>query len=160
MPKPRLALAAVATAALLAVPFALRAGDGAEKGAPQGAPPPAWPTSPYHGVISGATGEPIPCRCRYRDSDFRLGDTVCMNTYRGVQMARCDLFLNNTSWVPIGIPCTMSHVPRHLAGPSPARKEELFATNAHGDVHSAAARGGSGLRSLAAGMCSRRPVPM
>jgi hypothetical protein len=116
MPKPRLALAAVATAALLAVPFALRAGDGAEKGAPQGAPPPAWPTSPYHGVISGATGEPIPCRCRYRDSDFRLGDTVCMNTYRGVQLARCDLFLNNTSWVPIGIPCTMSHVPRRLAG--------------------------------------------
>ena len=116
MPNCRLALAAAATAALLALAFPSRAGDGAATDAPQGAPPPAWPSSPYHGVISGATGEPIPCRCRYRDSDFRLGDTVCMNTYRGVQMARCDLFLNNTSWVPIGIPCTMSHVSRRLAG--------------------------------------------
>jgi hypothetical protein len=111
MPKLRFALTAVVTATLLALPYPSRAGDGVESSAPQGAPPPAWPTSPYHGVISGATGEPIPCRCRYRDSDFRLGDTVCMNTYRGVQLARCDLFLNNTSWVPIGIPCTMSQVP-------------------------------------------------
>ena len=116
MPKRRFAFVAAATAALLALPLASRAGDGVQQSAPQGAPPPAWPTSPYHGVISGATGEPIPCRCRYRDSDFRIGDTVCMNTYRGVQLARCDLFLNNTSWVPIGIPCTMSHVPTHLAG--------------------------------------------
>ena len=73
-------------------------------------PPPAWPASPFHGVISGATGEPIPCRCRFRDSDYRLGDTVCMNTHLGVQLARCDLFLNNTSWVPIGVPCTMSRL--------------------------------------------------
>jgi len=28
-----------------------------------------------------------------------------------VQLARCDLLLNNTSWVPIGVPCTMSHLP-------------------------------------------------
>jgi len=66
-------------------------------------------------VISGATGEPIPCRCRFRDSDFKLGDTVCMNTHLGVQLARCDLFLNNTSWVPIGVPCTMSRLPGRLA---------------------------------------------
>ena len=117
MPKLRLALAAVATATLLALPQPLLAVDGVvDGGASEGVPPPAWPTSPYHGVISGATGEPIPCRCRYHDSDFRLGDTVCMNTYRGVQLARCDLFLNNTTWVPIGIPCTISHLPTHLAG--------------------------------------------
>jgi hypothetical protein len=116
MPKLRLALAAAAIAALLVLPYPSRAVDGAEGSASQGIPPPAWPSSPYHGVISGATGEPIPCRCRYHDSDFRLGDTVCMNTYRGVQLARCDLFLNNTSWVPIGVPCTMSQVPTHLAG--------------------------------------------
>ena len=86
-------------------------------GAAAGVPPPAWPTSPFHGVISGATGEPIPCRCRFRDSDFRLGDTVCMNTHLGVQLARCDLLLNNTTWVPLGLPCTMSQLPtRHFAG--------------------------------------------
>jgi len=32
---------------------------------------------------------------------------VCMSTHLGVQMARCDLVLNNTSWVPIGVPCAM-----------------------------------------------------
>src|SRR5689334_19760037 len=115
MPKRRLALAAVAIATLLAGSFSSRAGDDAGNSGPQGAPPPAWPTSPYHGVISGATGEPIPCRCRFRDSDFKLGETVCMNTHLGVQLARCDLFLNNTSWVPIGVPCTMSRLPRHFA---------------------------------------------
>jgi hypothetical protein len=78
-------------------------------------PPPAWPSSPFHGVISGATGEPIPCRCRFKGTLFQLGDTVCMNTHLGVQLARCDLFLNNTSWVPIGVPCVLSLLPAHLA---------------------------------------------
>jgi hypothetical protein len=78
------------------------------------APPPAWPTSPYHGVIDG-DGKRIPCLCRFRETDYRLGDTVCMNTHLGVQLARCDLFLNNTSWIPIGVPCTMSRRPGRLA---------------------------------------------
>jgi hypothetical protein len=111
MPQLRQAFAAAAIVAALAWPHHSRAADAAESGATPAVPPPAWPTSPYHGVISGATGEPIPCRCRYRDSDFRLGDTVCMTTYRGVQLARCDLFLNNTTWVPIGVPCTISLMP-------------------------------------------------
>jgi hypothetical protein len=106
----------VAVAAALALPVGTVGGADAPGGDAAGVPPPAWPTSPYHGVISGATGEVIPCRCRYRDSDYRLGDTVCMNTHLGVQLARCDLFLNNTSWVPIGVPCTMSRRPGRLAG--------------------------------------------
>ena len=82
----------------------------------QGAPP-AWPNSPFHGIIDGATGQPIPCRCRARGSQFRLGDTVCMNTHLGIQLARCDMVLNNTSWVPIGVPCTLSRLndPRSMA---------------------------------------------
>jgi hypothetical protein len=112
MPKRRTFRVAVAAATMVVPLFAL---GGANAQTAAGPPPPAWPTSPYHGVISGATGEPIPCRCRYRDSDYRLGDTVCMNTHLGVQMARCDLFLNNTSWVPLGVPCTISQRPRHLA---------------------------------------------
>jgi hypothetical protein len=71
---------------------------------------PAWPTSPFHGVISGATGEAIPCRCRFQGTAYRLGDRVCMTTPLGVQFARCDLFLNNTSWIPTGQPCTMSRL--------------------------------------------------
>jgi hypothetical protein len=79
-------------------------------------PAPAWPDSPFHGVISGATGEAIPCRCRFKGAAYPLGDTVCMSTHLGVQLARCDLVLNNTSWVPIGVPCTMSRLPARLAG--------------------------------------------
>lgn len=113
MSKHRTIWAAVAVAAQ-ALSLLAHAAD-EQHGDAVGAPPPAWPTSPFHGVISGATGEAIPCRCRYRDSDFRLGDTVCMSTHLGVQLARCDLFLNNTSWVPLGVPCTMSSRPRRLA---------------------------------------------
>jgi hypothetical protein len=71
---------------------------------------PAWPTSPFHGVIDGF-GQRIPCRCRFRGEAYRLGETVCMNTHLGVQLARCDLALNNTSWVPTGVPCTISRAP-------------------------------------------------
>jgi hypothetical protein len=115
MPKLRLACAAVVAATLLVPLHASRAVEGADEGAAPGVPPPAWPTSPFHGVISGATGEPIPCRCRYGGGDYQLGATVCMTTHLGVQLARCDLFLNNTSWVPLGVPCTMSRLPTHLA---------------------------------------------
>lgn len=111
--KVKLGLLVAAVLAAVALMPGDRVGAAEEAGKTEapGAPPPAWPTSPFHGVISGATGEPIPCRCRYRESDYRLGDTVCMSTHLGVQLARCDLFLNNTSWVPIGVPCTMSRRP-------------------------------------------------
>jgi hypothetical protein len=104
---------AVVLAAMVLVPMPpASAGEPADQGTAGSGPPPAWPTSPYHGAISGATGEPIPCRCRFRGNAYRLGDTVCMTTHLGVQLARCDLFLNNTSWVPTGVPCTMSLLPR------------------------------------------------
>ena len=115
MRKLRLLSAAVLAATLLAPLHAVRAVEGQEGGEAAGVPPPAWPTSPFHGVISGATGEPIPCRCRHQGSAYRLGDTVCMSTHLGVQLARCDLVLNNTSWIPTGVPCTMSSLRSHLA---------------------------------------------
>ena len=89
-------------APLLFLPCAAWAADPEEK-----APPAAWPTSPFLGAVDGVTGVPIPWLCRSGGSVYRLGDTVCMSTHLGVQMARCDLVLNNTSWVPIGVPCAM-----------------------------------------------------
>jgi hypothetical protein len=114
MGKHRIIWVAAAAVALAMKVMPVCAGEehGSDAG---GVPPPAWPTSPFHGVISGATGEVIPCRCRYRDNDYRLGSTVCMSTHLGVQLARCDLFLNNTSWVPLGVPCTISQLPTRLA---------------------------------------------
>jgi hypothetical protein len=103
--------ASLAGLLLLAPPPGVRATE------PVAGPPEAWRTSPFHGVISGATGEPIPCRCRFKDTAFRLGETVCMNTYLGVQLARCDLLLNNTTWVPTGVPCTISS-PRDRRSPA------------------------------------------
>jgi hypothetical protein len=108
-------LGLVASALLAAIGLALLGPIGAieqpAKASDTGVPPPAWPTSPFHGVISGSTGQPIPCRCRYQGTGYRLGDTVCMTTHLGVQLARCDLLFNNTSWIPIGVPCTMSRRP-------------------------------------------------
>ena len=62
-------------------------------------------------VIDGWTGLPIPCRCRYRNQTYKLGDVVCMNTHVGTVLTRCELFLNNTSWVPTREPCTTSALP-------------------------------------------------
>jgi hypothetical protein len=86
----------------LAVGMASARADGPATAAP------AWPNSPFHGVISGATGLPIPCRCRFQGKTYGLGEIVCMATPLGVQLARCDLNLNNTSWVPTGTPCTIT----------------------------------------------------
>jgi hypothetical protein len=126
MPKLRLACAVVVAVMLLAPLHPSRAVEGEDRGAATGVPPAAWPTSPFHGVISGATGEPIPCLCRFGGEAYRLGDTVCMHTHLGVQLARCDLLLNNTSWVPIGVPCTMSRLPlpRRFAAP-PSRSSAV-----------------------------------
>lgn len=68
----------------------------------------AWRTSPFHGAISGATGLPIPCICVFRGRQFRLGERVCMQTPNGVVITRCDLLLNNTTWVPTEEPCILS----------------------------------------------------
>ena len=72
------------------------------------APPPAWLNSPFRDTVDGVTGMPIPHLWRSGGSTFKLGDTVCMNTHLGVQLVCCDLLLNNTSWVPIGVPCHLN----------------------------------------------------
>jgi hypothetical protein len=109
----------VSAVAAAAIALALASSSSAVDPSPDapgiGGSVPSWPASPFHGVISGATGEVIPCRCRFRGNAYRLGDTVCMTTHLGVQLARCDLLLNNTSWVPIGVPCTISLLPRRQA---------------------------------------------
>lgn len=71
-----------------------------------------WRTSPFHGQKDSGTNLPIPCTCRFRDRDFRVGDRVCMSTpNNGVVIARCDLLLNVTSWVPTKEACVTSTLP-------------------------------------------------
>jgi hypothetical protein len=69
-----------------------------------------WRTSPWHGVIDGA-GRVIPCRCRFQGQEYRLGERVCMQTHLGTVLTRCDLFMNNTSWVPTNEACSISGAP-------------------------------------------------
>ena len=45
------------------------------------------------------------CTCRYKDSDIAEGQTICMRTSNGSQMATCSRVLNNTSWKFSGKPC-------------------------------------------------------
>lgn len=70
----------------------------------QGLPPANWPTSPHRGVIDGS-GRVIPCRCRFNGKAYQLGEIVCMRTHVGTVLTRCDIFGNNTSWMPSRQPC-------------------------------------------------------
>ncbi len=73
----------------------------------------AWRTSPFHGAIDGATGLPIPCRCRHGEREYKLADRVCMQTPAdGFRLVRCDLLDNVTTWIPTADACTISSVER------------------------------------------------
>lgn len=106
---------AMAIAVVTALPFCLQSAL-AEPPSSHGqvAPVENWRTSPYHGVIDGA-GQVIPCRCRYQGHEYRLGDVVCMQTHMGTVLTRCDLFMNNTSWIPTTDACTVSRAPDGLS---------------------------------------------
>ncbi len=47
----------------------------------------------------------VNCTCRYRGTDYHLGDAVCLNGPSGPRMATCDMVLNNTSWSMSETPC-------------------------------------------------------
>lgn len=66
------------------------------------------PYLPDGRTIAGDTGQPIPCRCMFRGTDFKVGQSVCMTTHVGTVMTRCELHLNNTSWTPSDVPCLIS----------------------------------------------------
>ena len=98
----------VLLAALMAMPPRAAAqqpnpeGRAAEE--PAGLPPSNWQTSPHHAVIDG-WGRTIPCRCRFNGKAYQLGEIVCMRTHVGTVLTRCDIFENNTSWIPSRQPC-------------------------------------------------------
>jgi hypothetical protein len=71
---------------------------------PMGLPPSNWQSSPHHAVIDG-WGRTIPCRCRFNGKAYQLGESVCMRTHVGTVLTRCDIFENNTSWIPSREPC-------------------------------------------------------
>ena len=45
------------------------------------------------------------CTCRHNAEDIPEGQSICMKTPKGMQMATCERVLNNTSWKFTGQPC-------------------------------------------------------
>ncbi|MDP2619074.1 MAG: hypothetical protein Q8P46_02685 [Hyphomicrobiales bacterium] len=48
------------------------------------------------------------CTCRHKGQNFELGALVCLRSPQGPQLARCGVFLNNTSWQFTGQSCVVS----------------------------------------------------
>lgn len=73
-------------------------------------------TVPSEGLVVGDPPHqgPYPhirCICRFNGQEYRLGQIVCISSPSGSTLSRCGLHLNNTSWVPLGVPCTTSALP-------------------------------------------------
>jgi len=79
-------------------------------------------SSAFSGELKQTAAAPKPvvnCTCRYRGTDYHLGDAVCLNGPSGPRMATCGMVLNNTSWSFSKTPCpTASLTPL----PMPARQ--------------------------------------
>jgi len=46
------------------------------------------------------------CQCRYQGHRFQLGEFACINS----RLARCEMFLNNTTWTFLEDTCPTSHL--------------------------------------------------
>jgi hypothetical protein len=53
---------------------------------------------------TGLAGEN--CQCVYKGGRVKEGQTACISTANGPELARCGKFLNNTSWIRLGKSCT------------------------------------------------------
>jgi hypothetical protein len=45
------------------------------------------------------------CRCIYQGGMIKQGETACLKTANGYQLARCEMVLNNSSWKFLDKPC-------------------------------------------------------
>jgi hypothetical protein len=46
------------------------------------------------------------CMCVYKGGRVKEGETACISTANGPELARCGKFLNTTSWIRLGKTCT------------------------------------------------------
>lgn len=50
------------------------------------------------------------CTCSHKGSKVPEGQSVCIRTSSGSQMAQCSRVLNNTSWKFLGTPCPTASI--------------------------------------------------
>ena len=72
------------------------------------------------------------CTCRYKDSDVAEGQTICMQTPNGSQMATCSRVLNNTSWKFLGQPCPTAQLQDHKNSSTFDMEEAIARLSKHG----------------------------
>jgi hypothetical protein len=65
-------------------------------------------------AFAGPNGD---CTCRYNGGDIVEGQTACIRTPEGMQLALCDRVLNNTSWKFLGQPCPTASMTPVIALP-------------------------------------------
>jgi hypothetical protein len=58
------------------------------------------------------------CYCRHKDGQTPLGQSTCIRSANGGQMARCEKVLNNTSWKFTGAPCPVAEGSRNMTPPA------------------------------------------
>lgn len=56
-------------------------------------------------VILGPAHASSECTCRYKGGETTDGQTICMTTAKGRELAVCEKVLNVTSWKFLGQPC-------------------------------------------------------
>lgn len=87
-------------------------------------------------MLLAATSVPAraDCTCRAFGVDHELGATVCLRLGGRNVVARCEMALNNTSWVPKDVPCPTARLgrPMTVAGLSPLPPAHPGSGAAHG----------------------------
>jgi hypothetical protein len=63
------------------------------------------------------------CYCRHKDGRTPLGQSACIRSANGGQMARCERVLNNTSWKFTGAPCPLAEADRKMT-PRPSQSRQ------------------------------------
>lgn len=54
------------------------------------------------------------CTCSHKGSKVREGQSACIKTSKGLEMAQCSRVLNNTSWKFLGVPCPSANLDINL----------------------------------------------
>ncbi len=69
-------------------------------------------------LLASVSSAAADCTCRFKGGETPEGQTACIATSSGSTLARCEKFLNNTSWKMLGQPCPSASlsVPDGTAG--------------------------------------------
>lgn len=86
------------------------------------------------GMLLGTSLAPVAasasdgCTCRFSGGEVYEGETACIRTTGGATLARCEKFLNNTSWKMLNQPCPTAS----LAVPEGSQADPAVLAAIHG----------------------------